>query len=213
MQSSGDPTATPGLRERKRLATRQALEAAALDLALTHGVAGITVDQVAERADVSRRTFFNYFASLSDALLGRSKIDASIDLVALLRSKPRGAGVFLDLENLVLTLAESTLFGGELYRRRVMLLLANPDLAAEHLVSTATLLESIIDEVSLRVAEERGENRSLHSDRLARMLIHLCAAALHHGLEEYRRDPAGPDPAHTVRAAFATIHELKEHHL
>ena len=201
------------MRERKRLATRQALEEAAVDLALTHGVSGVTVDQVAERADVSRRTFFNYFASLNDALLGRSKIDASVDLVAQLRAKPRGAGAFRDLEDLVLTLADSTLFGGDLFRRRVMVLLANPELAADHLVSTASLFESIIEEVSERLAEERGLERSSHSDRLARMLIHLCAAALHNGLDEYRRDPSDTDPSHTVRAAFATIHELKEYHL
>ena len=61
---------TSGLRERKKLATRQALHEAALRLVAEHGLASVSIDDIAERADVSPRTFFNYFASKDDAVLG-----------------------------------------------------------------------------------------------------------------------------------------------
>lgn len=59
-----------GLRERKKLATRRTLEHETIRLALDHGIDNVTVDDIAAAADVSTRTFFNYFASKDDALVG-----------------------------------------------------------------------------------------------------------------------------------------------
>lgn len=58
------------LRERKRTDTFKALHDAAAELVLEHGLNNVTVDEIADRAGVSPRTFFNYFPSKEDAVLG-----------------------------------------------------------------------------------------------------------------------------------------------
>ncbi|MFT2748465.1 TetR/AcrR family transcriptional regulator [Clavibacter sp. Sh2036] len=53
---------------RPRRSSRATLEEAAAELFLEHTYAATTVEQIAQRAGVSRATFFNYFASKADLL-------------------------------------------------------------------------------------------------------------------------------------------------
>jgi AcrR family transcriptional regulator len=58
------------VRERRRVETERALVRGARMLTAEHGLSGFTVEQICADAGVSRRTFFNYFASKEDAVLG-----------------------------------------------------------------------------------------------------------------------------------------------
>lgn len=60
------------LRARKKRDTENAIEIAAVELALERGHAKVTVADICTRADVSRSTFFNYMSSRETALFGRS---------------------------------------------------------------------------------------------------------------------------------------------
>lgn len=53
---------------RPRRSSKRTLEEAAAELFLEQTYAGTTVDQIAQRAGVSRNTFFNYFGSKADVL-------------------------------------------------------------------------------------------------------------------------------------------------
>jgi AcrR family transcriptional regulator len=66
------------LRERKKQQTRQALHDAALTLVSAHGLDGVTVEQICSGADVSPRTFFNYFTSKAHAALGLDTVEGRL---------------------------------------------------------------------------------------------------------------------------------------
>lgn len=71
------------LRERQRLQTLQEIHRAAVELVERDGLAEATVDAIADRAGISRRTFFNYFASKEDAVLGTRPPTVPEDALAL----------------------------------------------------------------------------------------------------------------------------------
>lgn len=59
---------TASRRELNKAATRQAITDAALGLLRTQGPGNFTVEDIADAAGISRRTFFNYFASTDAAI-------------------------------------------------------------------------------------------------------------------------------------------------
>ena len=77
----------PGLRERKKLATRNALRDAAMKLFASQGFGATTIDQIAEAANVSRATVFTYFPTKEEIVFGEGA--AAIDGLAVrLRERP-----------------------------------------------------------------------------------------------------------------------------
>ena len=77
----------PGLRERKKAATRKAIHAGAIRLFGEQGFAGTTIDQIAEAADVSRATVFHYFPTKESIVFGDAP-QAIAALAALLEDAP-----------------------------------------------------------------------------------------------------------------------------
>jgi AcrR family transcriptional regulator len=108
---SNSATIEGGLRERKRAATRAAITAVARTLTAERGFNGYTVAEVCERADISRRTFFNYFPSKEDAIIGHvaDELPAEIFEDFVRAGSPDGeisSNLFQDLATLMLRLSE-----------------------------------------------------------------------------------------------------------
>src|SRR4051795_13639980 len=84
-----DETPASGLRERKKLTTRQALARAALRLAVERGPGNVRREDIAAAVDVSLRTFNNYFSSKEQAIVALA-VDRAAGIAASLRGRPAG---------------------------------------------------------------------------------------------------------------------------
>jgi AcrR family transcriptional regulator len=122
-------TEATGLRELKRIRTRQAIADAAVELFAAHGYDNVTVAQVAEKAEVSVATLFNHVPDGKDALIfddGTQRRDA---LVASVRDRAPGVTVLEALRRYLSTRGPfaARLLPPELESRRA-LILATPEL-------------------------------------------------------------------------------------
>ena len=78
-----------GLRERKKARTRSGISAAAIALFLERGYDQVSVAEVAEAAEVSKRTLFAYFPTKDDLVLHRFA-DHEDEPARVVRTRPAG---------------------------------------------------------------------------------------------------------------------------
>jgi len=121
------PALVEGLRERKKRATRRALQLAALSLVAERGLDGVTTEEIAAAADVSSRTFFNYFPTKEDALVGADP-ELSTRLTGEFLARPRAESPLLALRVVFLTQAETIADNQPLWQLRQQVVQANPSL-------------------------------------------------------------------------------------
>lgn len=103
------PDAEPepaGLRERKKVARRASLIDAAHELVQEIGLEAVTVEGICARAGVSTRTFFNYFESKDDAVLGIEPLAVDPEAAALFAAGGPTGRLGTDLEHLVVSLVD-----------------------------------------------------------------------------------------------------------
>ena len=82
----------PGLRERKKVRTRELIAETARTLFAERGFEAVTVGEIARAADVSQQTVFNYFPTKEDLVFWRLEAFEA-ELLAAIRDRPEGEPV------------------------------------------------------------------------------------------------------------------------
>jgi AcrR family transcriptional regulator len=147
---------SPGLRERKKQRTRDALVDAAYKLFQRKGFDMTTVEEIAESVDVSPRTFFRYFTSKEDIAL--APLDQQLaEFLAALAARPAEEPVITALRSAAVGVVRAyetseSSFERDRHRSMQVLLAETPTLMAACLgQSTARL-----DELARLIAERLG---------------------------------------------------------
>ncbi|MGH3445478.1 MAG: TetR family transcriptional regulator [Nocardioidaceae bacterium] len=167
-----------GLRERKKLATRRRIKDEALSLAEEHGLDRLTVEAIAAAADVSARTFFNYFACKEEALIGDGEQTASAMLETIRTRPPHET----PLQTLHAAITQSTMLTAahldrDRARARQKLVRDNLSLLPRQLAQYATVERTFIDAMAERLGLDPDVD--LRPALLAAIAVSVIRVATH----------------------------------
>lgn len=168
--------APPSRRELNKAATRQAITDASLQLLRSKGPGNFTVEDIADAAGISRRTFFNYFSSTEAALA--SVTHGFLDnALAQFRLRPADEPILESARAALIQLADPMTVApmAELYS----LSQSNPQLNRSELEAWDHCTAEIIDAARERFARVPGaELNELYLRALAGSLISCGKAAM-----------------------------------
>jgi AcrR family transcriptional regulator len=193
-----------GLRETKKLATRQEIADAAMKLFVMKGFDHVTVAEVAAAARVSEKTVFNYFPTKEDLFFDEvpQRLRALTDAI---RARPEGETVLAALRRLQLSEAPRLTSPGFVHFARVL--------------EESHALQAKEVDVMARFSQVLAE--ALHEDgvpeRDARIASSLLMSVHRQFFRAARRQAlagkSGPAAMRQLKADIARAYELLEHGL
>ncbi|WP_163510819.1 TetR/AcrR family transcriptional regulator [Fodinicola acaciae] len=137
-----------GLRDRKKIATRDALSAAALRLALVHGPENVRVNDIAEEAGVSPRTYNNYFQNTLQAICIAIASDRALRVGMALRERPADEPLATAVIGAVI---EQYASNPDLTKETVKLIASAPALSEEYAKTVAALEQPLAAAIEARI--------------------------------------------------------------
>ncbi|MFE4590636.1 TetR/AcrR family transcriptional regulator [Streptomyces laurentii] len=195
-------TPPPGLRERKKRATREALREAALRLAVERGPDRVRVEDIAEAAGVSPRTYNNYFASREQAIVSAVTADREARIAAAVAARPADVRLADAVTDAVV---EQFTHADEHEQRALLLITTSAALRDAFLDATAGIEPPLATVLAERLAEGLGERLGGDAEApTARVLAASVAAAVRIALEGWLR-PAGDREAGEGPAAGGLV--------
>ena len=184
-----------GLRERKKTATRQALHEAAVALTVEHGLDRVTVEAIADAAEVSRRTFSNYFASKEEALLYGDHLRMRL-LLDIVRARPTTEPPWAALTGAALEMHHRLGARDPQWVMQVRLARRHPALVAQQV----TTYNSLEDELTAEVA--RRADWSADCPMRARLMAAGFLCSIRVAIQEWLDRPAGTSLGSVMREAL-----------
>ncbi|MGH2363447.1 MAG: TetR/AcrR family transcriptional regulator [Chloroflexota bacterium] len=176
-------TTRRGLRESKKDATRRALREAALRLALELGPGNVRVDDIAEAAGVSLRTYNNYFSSREQAIVAAVTAERESRVSAAVAARPANVPL---ADAVVEAIVEQYSGPSSLARDALLLITTSPTLL-DAFVHTVAAIEHPL---TAALAQRLGQT----DPRTAQVLSASVAAAVRIALQRWLQ-PDAPSPA------------------
>lgn len=184
-----------GLRARKRQQTRQRLSEVAMKLFLANGFEATTLDDIAAAAEISRRSFFHYFASKEDVVLAWQ--DSSTDaLIAAIAARPAEESMITAAENAILMMTRH--FEPDEALAIARLKRETRALRAREQVKYEKMERAMADALAARASNDAGKLR-------ARLVAMITTGAIRIASENWLAQNAREKPETLVRRMFKDI--------
>jgi len=131
------------------MATRQEIGAAAMRLAMEHGLENVTVEDIAMAANVSPRTFNNYFASKLEAIASLN-IDRAVRIGATLCERPASEPLWDAITAAVLEHYQTAQSPRGTWREGMRRVLLSPAMRGEYLKMNAASQQALAEAIAAR---------------------------------------------------------------
>ena len=200
-----------GLRERKRLATRRAIQFAVLELVAERGLDNVTVDEISRVADVSPRTFFNYFTSKEEALIGESPSLPADEAIAEFVAAGAGRDLLADLGELLAVSSGNITDDFELLTLRRALMKQHPQLFALRMATMRTFEDELGAIVARRLAadEPRLAEEPAELEQRSRLVTFVAFGVMRHAWSRWADAGGGStELAARLRDSFRQLGHL-----
>src|ERR1700722_13372779 len=191
-------TAAPGLRERKRQQTRERLTRMAMALFRERGFEATPLDDIAAAADISRRSFFHYFASKEDVVFAWQE-EISAALIDAVAARPAAESMLTAAENAILAMVRQ-LEPGEAIAM-AQLKRDNPALQARDQVKYEKLERALTDALVKRAGHKTEKLK-------ARLVAMIATGAMRIGGELWAIEGAREKPEAQAKRTFAAIRAI-----
>jgi AcrR family transcriptional regulator len=171
-----------GLRERKKAATRLAIERAAVNIAYEQGYEATTAEAIATKADVSLRTFFNYFPS-KDIAIGGTGLPPIDESRAHRILEDSGVDLLKGIARVAEACATDANPSSELMRRRRRLTHENPSLFHLHVNAEVQFdgwLAGVVAEHLRMYPWRRRLGEEVAVEEEARLAVTVVSSAVHY---------------------------------
>jgi len=189
---------TEGLRARARLAMRTEIAETAFALFLQRGFEQVTVDEIAEAAGLSRRSFFRYFPSKEDAVFGLL-YDLGEELAAAVAARPTAEPPWTALRSACAVMLTPMLSRSDEALALLRLINDTPTLRARHQDKQDRWRKLLIDAMHAR------EVTGIEAD----VLVSAALAVFDVVCRQWIASPTA-DPAGLMDQAFAVLTPTQE---
>lgn len=148
--------------DRQREAVREEITQTALDLFLRQGFDATTIDQILERVGVSRRSFFRYFGTKEDVVLG-DLVSRGASIAEALSRRPPEEDPWDAIRAAFHEADEISAFGKQQTLALGRMLFDTPSLLARHLEKRLRWQEMFVPLIAERLPAEGDPDLQAHA--------------------------------------------------
>lgn len=197
----------PGLRERKRTATRRAIQVAALQLVVDAGIE-VTVEEISRRADISPRTFFNYFPSKEAALVGDAPSLPNAEVRGIFVNAGPDESVYDGVATMMVASTDASSINADVAHLRRQVLKLYPHLAASRMAYTRSFEEGIAEIVLARLIADDPAMDSARARSRAWLITLTIFGVMRHAWMSWAEGSRSITLREYITESFAEAREL-----
>jgi len=193
-----------GLRQRKRRGTRAALSRAAIRLCIRRGWKNVTVDDIAAAANVSPRTFRNYFSTKAEAVAA-GHLERMLRIADELRARPADEQLWTAIINSVASQFEPPgqkgveVVDASRWMKRIRFILTEPAIHGEVLKASASAQTELAKAIGKRIGAKRV------NDLYPQLAAAVTSAIISVVMERWLRDGPSCSIVPLMRKAFDLV--------